>query len=57
MLNNLSKNKQLNYSSIAKSILSDVDGVKHNSKNKKHYTFYPEKSTDILSKFAIVNEN
>lgn len=57
MLNNLSKNKQVNYSNIAKSILTDLDGVKHNSKNKKHYTFYPEKNTDILSKFAIVNEN
>lgn len=57
MLNNLSKNKSINYSSIAQSNLTDIDGIKHNSKNKKHYTFYPEKNTDILSKFAIVNEN
>ena len=57
MLNNLSKNKQVNYSNIAKSKLTDLDGIKHTSKNKKHYTFYQEKNADILSKFAIVNEN
>lgn len=56
ILNNLSKNKSVNYSKIAKSNLSEKDGIKHNSKNKKHYTFYPEKSLDILSKFVIVNE-
>ncbi|WP_139255666.1 hypothetical protein [Flavobacterium fryxellicola] len=56
MLNNLSKNKQMNYSNIAKSNLTDLDGIKHTSKNKNHFTFYPEKNTDILSKFALVNE-
>jgi hypothetical protein len=55
MLNNLSKKKRTNYSEIAQSKLSEEDGIKHASKNKKHYTFYPEKSLDILSKFAIVN--
>ena len=57
MLNNLSKNKQINYSNIAKSNLTDLDGVKHYGKNKKHFTFYPKKNMNILSKFAIVNEN
>lgn len=56
MLNNLSKNKRTNYSKIAKSKLTEDDGIKHNSKNKNHYTFYPAESLDILSKFAIVNE-
>lgn len=56
MLNNLSKNKQINYSDIAKSNLTDLDGIKHTSKNKNHFTFYPEKNIDILSKFALVNE-
>ena len=57
MLNNLSKNKQVNYSNIAKSNLTDFDGIKHYSKNKKHFTFYPKKNINILSKFAIVNDN
>lgn len=57
MLNNLSKNKLVNYSNIAKSNLTDLDGIKHSGTNKKHFTFYPKKHTDILSKFAIVNEN
>ena len=56
-LHNLSKNKQVNYSNIAKSNLTDLDGIKHNGKNKKHFTFYPKKNSDFLSKFAIVNEN
>lgn len=55
-LNNLSKNKRTNYSKIAQSNLTEEDGIKHCSKNKKHYTFYPVKSLDILSKFAIVDE-
>lgn len=56
MLNNLSKNKQVKYSGVAKSVLTDLDGIKHCGKNKKHYTFYPKKDLDILSKFAITNE-
>lgn len=47
MLNNLSKKKRTNYSKIAKSNLSEKDGIKHNSKNKNHYSFYPAKSLDI----------
>lgn len=56
MLNCLSKKKQVKYSTIAKTKLTDFDGVTHNSTNKIHFTFYPEKNIDILSKFAIVNE-
>lgn len=56
MLKNLSKNKRVNYANIAKSVITEKDGIKHSSKNKKHFTFYPENSLDILSKFAIVDE-
>lgn len=55
-LKNLSKKKSNKYNSIAKSNITENDGVKHFGKNKKHYTFYPEKDLDLLSKFALVNE-
>lgn len=58
ILNNLSKNKQVNYSNVAVGTLTDNDGIKNCNKNrKKHYTFYPNENLDILSKFAIVEDN
>lgn len=58
MLNNLSQNKRENYSNVAKGIITDNDGIKHNSKKTtNHYTFYPEEGLDIVSKFAIVDSN
>lgn len=58
MLNSLSKCKSVNYSGIAKGTIADSDGIKHRSeKNKKHYTFYPQESLDIVSKFAIIDDN
>lgn len=56
-LQNLSKSKRVNYSKIAKTNVTDKDGVKHCSKNKSHYTFYPEKDLDLLSKFEIIEDN
>lgn len=56
-LKNLSKSKRVNYSKIARTNLLDSDGIKHCSKNKTHYTFYPEKNLDLLTKFVIVEEN
>ena len=58
MLNNLSKNKKVNYANIAKGVITDNDGIKHGStKNEKHFTFYPKESIDIVSKFAIIEDN
>ena len=58
ILNNLSKNKRVNYSNVAKGVITDTDGIKHNSrKATNHYTFYPEERLDIVSKFAIVDDN
>ncbi len=56
VLKSLSKKKGSKYKSIAKSNITESDGVKHCGNNKKHYTFYPEKDLDLLSKFALVNE-
>lgn len=59
ILKNLSQNKKqkVNLSSIAYCKLTDNDGIKHNSKNRNHYTFYPKKDFDLIDKFAIVDEN
>ncbi|OJX54368.1 MAG: hypothetical protein BGO88_12020 [Flavobacterium sp. 38-13] len=57
VLQNLSKSKKVNYSKIARTNLTDNDGIKHCSKNKSHYTFYPQKNLDLLTKFVIVEEN
>lgn len=58
ILNNLSGKKQLNYTDVAVGILDDADGIKNkDSKNSKHYTFFPYESLSIVSKFAIIEEN
>ena len=57
-LNNLSKTKKIKYSKVAVGTLTDQDGVKNcNKKRKKHYTFYPNENLDLVSKFAIVENN
>ena len=55
ILKSLSKNKKVNYGGIAKSTITDDDGIKHSSTDKNHYTFFPKKDLDLLTKFTIVN--
>jgi hypothetical protein len=55
ILNSLSKNKKVKYSAIAKSTITDEDGIKHCLTNNNHYTFFPKKDLDLLTKFTIVN--
>ncbi|TDW45950.1 hypothetical protein EV144_107142 [Flavobacterium sp. 270] len=57
ILNNLSKSKKVKYSAIAKSTITDEDGIKHCLTDKNHYTFFPKKDLDLLTKFTIVNED
>lgn len=57
MLKNLSKKKRLNYSKIAKGYITDDDGIKYMSKNKKHYTFFPKEELDVIEYFEIVNDD
>jgi hypothetical protein len=57
MLLNLSKKKSLNYSKVAKSVINDEDGVKHSSKNKKHYTLFPAIDVNLSEKFEIIEED
>lgn len=57
-LDNLSRKKKGNYTNIAQGVITDNDGIKHGcKKNSKHYTFYPLESIDIVSKFAIIDDN
>jgi len=49
------KKQKVKFESIASGMITDKDGVKHNSKNKKHYTFYPQSEIDLTEKFVIVN--
>ena len=58
-LKNLSKKMQqkVELQSIASGKITDDDGIKHSTKNKNHFTFYPKNDLDLISKFAIVNEN
>ncbi len=55
ILKNLSvkKRETINIKSIASGLITDNDGIKHSSKNSKHYTFYPKIDVDLISKFAI----
>jgi hypothetical protein len=59
ILNNLSQKKKdsINIQGIASGKVTDNDGVKHSSKNSKHYTFYPKNDIDLISKFVIVSDN
>ena len=56
-LNNLSKKKQSIYNAIAEYTVEEVDGIKHQSlANKFHYTFYPIKGFDFVTKFKLVQD-
>lgn len=55
MLKNLSENKRVNYSNIAKGVINDNDGVKYGGKNKKHYTFFPSEEFNVVENFEIVD--
>ena len=56
MLNNLSKNKRINYAKVAKGVICDSHGIKYPGKNKKHYTFFPEENFDVVENFEIVEQ-
>ena len=56
-LKNLSKKKRNKYNAIAKSLISDKDGVKYCTKNKRHYTFFPESSLNLVEKFETVESH
>jgi len=52
----LKKKESINIQCIASGLITDNDGVKHQTKNLNHYTFYPKVDIDLISKFAIVTE-
>lgn len=54
VLQNLSKNKRVGYSKIAKVTVSDDDGIKCGDTNKKHYTFFPYEKFNLIANFEIV---
>ncbi|TDN93395.1 hypothetical protein DET49_104121 [Salegentibacter sp. 24] len=56
-LQNLPKKTREKFTAIAVSDISDDDGVKYPTKNKRHYTFFPKKEVDLLAKFALVKED
>lgn len=54
---NLPAKTRLKFDSIAFAKVTDKDGIKYHTKNKVHYTFFPKKNLDLISKFSIVQEN
>ena len=57
MLLNLSQKKSSNYSKIAISVIKDEYGIKHSSKNKKHYTLFPASDINLSEKFELIEED
>ena len=57
MLKNLSKNKRISYSKIARGRINDQHGIKYCSKNKEHYTFFPSIEFDVVENFQIISQN
>lgn len=55
MLKNLSKNKRVNYSKIAKGVINDSHGIKYGGTNKIHYTFFPSEDFKVVENFEIVD--
>src|SRR5690554_2147800 len=54
-LQNLPKKTREKFTAIAVSEITDDDGIKYPTKNKRHYTFFPKKEVNLLTKFALVN--
>ncbi|MFD2726271.1 hypothetical protein [Hyunsoonleella rubra] len=56
-LQNLPKKTREKFTAIAVSKITDEDGIKYSTKNKKHYTFFPKKEVNLLTKFVLVNQD
>lgn len=56
-LQNLPKKTREKFNAIAVSNITDDDGIKYPTKNIRHYTFFPKKDVDLLSKFELVNQD
>ena len=56
-LQNLPKKTRKKFIAIAVSEITDEDGIKYSTKNKRHYTFFPKKEVNLLTKFALVNQD
>ncbi len=56
-LQNLPKKTREKFTAIAVSEITDADGIKYPTKNKRHYTFFPKKEVNLLSKFVLVNQD
>jgi hypothetical protein len=53
--NSLSPKIKGKYKSIAKGIITDKDGIKHQSgSNENHYTYFPKQNLNLLGIFVIV---
>lgn len=59
MLRNLSKKKQkqVNVQAIASCLITDNDGIKYATNNKKHYTFFPKVDLDLIDRFTLIEIN
>lgn len=57
VLNNLPQGFKKKFNGIATCVISDEDGVKHQSGNCiNHFTFYPNQNFDYSSKFQILDD-
>ena len=58
MLKSLARSKRIQYSGIAKLIVTDEDGIKYQSFGRKaHYTFFPKEDMNFIDSVEIVYEN
>lgn len=56
-LKNLPKKTRKKFMAIAVSEVTDNDGVKYPTSNKRHYTFFPKKELNLLTKFTVIKQN
>lgn len=56
-LRNLPKKTREKFKAIAVGDISDKDGIKYLTKSKGHYTLFPFKDVNLLSKFELVEKN
>lgn len=56
-LKSLSKNLSNNYNAIAVASIKDEDGIKYQTFEENHYTYFPKENLNLIEKFNIVEDD
>lgn len=56
-LKSLSKTLSNNYNAIAVATINDDDGIKYQTSQENHYTFFPKEKLDLTKKFILIEDD